>query len=83
MSWLFWDPDEWETVSEFKQCACGGPSSGNCNGCCTAMASMGQRRRAPEDVKRIKAEKLRMHEDKVLVEAESIKARRAQTVSSE
>lgn len=73
----FYDPDEWEVVTESHPCtACGGDLS-KCNGMCNGSAYVGQRRRAPEDVARIKAEKQRADEDAILAEADAIRRRRA------
>lgn len=60
MSYIFYDPDEWETVSVSTPTSC----------------SIGQRRRSPEAIAKIKAEKLFLHEEAVLAEAARIKARR-------
>lgn len=65
------DPDEWEMVSEFHDY--GPDPSGNRMG----SASWSLRRRAPEDVVRIKAERRAAHEAGVLAEADAIRARRA------
>ena len=74
---MYWDEDEWEPVSEYRPCsACGGDMK-KCNGMCNGMAPFGHRRRAPEEVARIKAERRRREEDEILVRAEAIKAARA------
>lgn len=78
MSWIIWDEDEWETVCESRPCSSCGGDLRKCNGHCNGMGSMGQRRRAPEDVARIKAEKRRVHEAAILAEADAIRARRYQ-----
>lgn len=72
-----YDPDEYETVSESRPCtACNGDIT-KCNGMCNGMSSIGQRRRAPEEVIRIKAERGRKEEDEILAKAEAIKAARS------
>ena len=81
MSWMLHDPDEWETISSYTPCSCGGLA--NCNGCCNGSAGVGTRRRAPEDIARIKAEKRRQHEESVLAEAAQIMARRAEEARTE
>lgn len=74
---LLWDEDEWETVFDHRPCSCGG----KCNGCCNGYAGISQRRRTPEAVAAIKAERLRNHEEAVLAEAEIIKMRRRVAVA--
>lgn len=59
--YMLHDPDEWETVYYTAEGAFG----------CS------QRRRAPDEVARIKAEKRLAHENKILAEADAIRARRA------
>lgn len=67
---ILYDPDEWETVIET-----GFYGNGMGWGTC------GQRRRPPEDVARIRAEKQKAHEEAVLAEADAIRARRAALTS--
>lgn len=69
MSTIYYDPDEWETV------VITGERGGG------SWASCGQKRRAPEDVARIKAERRRADEDKILAEAEAIQKARAANAS--
>jgi hypothetical protein len=76
---IFLDPDEWETVTDSRPCTNCGGDLGQCNGACNGSFGVGQRRRAPEEVARIKAERRRAHEDKILAEADAIRARRAAT----
>ncbi len=73
---MFYDPDYWEWVSEYRECSCGGIFSGNCTGSCNGMATSWQRPRAPTEVAKIKAAKLLAHEEAVLREADAIRARR-------
>jgi hypothetical protein len=71
------DPDQFETVVESRACTrCKGDRS-KCDGGCNGMVGVGQRRRAPEEVARIKAERQRVYEEKILAEADAIRARRA------
>jgi hypothetical protein len=73
---IYYDEDEYETVVTSRPCtACGGDPR-KCNGGCNGMAGISSVRRPPAEVARIKAERLRKHEDEVLAEAEAIKARR-------
>ena len=65
MSYIHHDPDEWTT--EIKM---GGQPGAQ-------FASYGMVRRPPEEVARIKAERLRREEDDILARAEIIKAARA------
>jgi hypothetical protein len=71
VSFIIHDSDEWETVSSSG-------TYGSFAGVQLGWANCGQRRRAPEDVARIKAEKRRQHEDAVLAQAEAIKSRRTE-----
>lgn len=74
---ILYDPDEYETVSENRPCTvCNGDLT-KCNGMCNGMSGIGQRRRAPEEVARIKAERRRKEEDEILAKAEAIKACRS------
>ena len=70
MSWMLYDPDEWEAVVDHQ-------SYGTFSGHPIGMSSYGQRRRSPEEVARIKAKKQRANDDAILAEADAIRARRA------
>lgn len=72
------DPDEWESISEHHVCPYhqAHPDDVAWPGC-TCSSSFGSRRRAPEEVARIKAEKRREREDKILAEAEVIRCARS------
>lgn len=73
---LYFDPDEYEAVYEHRRCtACDGDPR-KCNGACNGMVGGGLRRRAPEDVARIKAERREREEDEILAKAEVIRKRR-------
>lgn len=70
------DPDEWETVSHSRPCTSCGGDLGKCRGVgCNGSFGVGQRRRSSAEVAKIKAEKLKAHEDAVLAEADAIRAR--------
>lgn len=73
---FYYDPDEWETVSESHICSYHRVNPGLVFSGCCCSASWGQKRRNPEEVAEIKAKKLKAHEDAVLLEAEFIKIRR-------
>lgn len=77
---MLYDPDEYEAVVEYKPCGtCGGDLS-KCRGTgCNGSGSLTHRQRSPEEVARIKAERARAEEDRILTEAERIRARRALT----
>ena len=79
MSHIFHDPDEWETVTESRPCWCVGVRP--CNGTCNGMVGVSERRREPEEVVRIKADRLRKEEDEILARADAIRERRALGVS--
>jgi hypothetical protein len=73
---LIHDPDEFEAVTESRPCtSCGGDPS-KCNGGCNGMASFGLKRRSPEEVARIKAERRKQEENEILAQADAIRARR-------
>lgn len=68
--------DEFEPVYESRPCtACGGDLR-KCSGACNGMVSFGLRRRAPEDVAKLRAERQQHREDEILAEADAIRARR-------
>lgn len=71
------DPDEWEPVSEHHVCPYheAHPEDVAWPGC-TCASYYGNRRRAPEEVARIKAEKRRLEEDEILARAKIIRAHR-------
>ncbi len=73
---ILYDPDEWETVTSSRPCSACGDDLRRCNGMCNGSYSATQRRRPPEVVARIKAEKQRAREDAILAEAEAILRRR-------
>lgn len=74
---LFWDEDMYEPVSEHRPCtACGGDLR-KCNGGCNGMSSFGWRVRSPEEVAKIKADRLKKQEDDILAQADAIRARRS------
>lgn len=75
MSWILHDPDEWETVVDSK-------TYGQYPGTDVPFGSLSvsRRRRAPEEVARIKAERQRKEEDEILRRADEIRARRAAEV---
>lgn len=74
---VVWDEDEYEPVSESRPCTTCGGDQRKCNGACNGMSSFGWRRRKPEEVAKIKAERKRREEDEILARAELIKAERA------
>jgi hypothetical protein len=77
--WTRHDPDEWEMVSHSVPCThCGGNLSKCRGGMCNGSSGMGMQRRKPEEVARIRAERLRKEEDEILARAEAILARRNQ-----
>ncbi len=72
-----YDPDEYEMVSAGTPCTMCGGDHRRCNGWgCNGSFSMGPRRRSPEEIAKIKAERLRQREDGILAEAEAIRRRR-------
>lgn len=81
MSYIVHDPDEWETVSERRTCAYHRDHPGELLyiGCCGCSSEAHQRRRSPEEVARIKAERKRREEDEILRRADAIRAARSAT----
>jgi hypothetical protein len=77
--WTLYDPDEYEMVSHSVPCThCGGDFTKCRGGMCNGSAGAGMRRRKPEDIARIRAERLRREEDEILARADAILARRNQ-----
>jgi hypothetical protein len=76
VSYIFVDEDEWETVTESRPCRSCGGDLWKCDGRCSGAFSVGQRRRAPEEVARIKAERRRKEEDEILARADAIRVAR-------
>jgi hypothetical protein len=70
------DEDEWETVVHHRVCTSCQGDMRKCTGACNGMSGYSLQRRKPEEVKRIKAERLRLKEDALLVLADAIRARR-------
>lgn len=74
---IYHDEDEWETVTSESRCGWHQAHPGVPYPSCTCSFSVGQKRRDPAEVRRIKAERLRQHEDSILEQAEHIKAARS------
>ena len=70
MSDILWNPDEWEPVSASI-------GYGILNGASRGSRWICWRRRPPNEVARIRAEKQRVEEDAVLARADAIRNRRA------
>jgi hypothetical protein len=76
---ILYDEDEWETVSTSRPCTTCQGDRRKCHGVgCNGMASIGSRRRAPEEVAKIKAERRRKEEDEILAKAAAIRFRRGE-----
>jgi len=81
-----YDPDEYESVMTSKPVICHfheinplepHPNIAMRHGACGCRpAQFVRRKRAPEDYAKIKADRLRKHEDEILRQAEAIKASR-------
>lgn len=73
MSWILDDSDEWETVHETN-------IIGTYPGTTVPFGSTGtsRRKRSPEEVARIRADRVRTEEDAILLKAAAIQARRDQ-----
>jgi len=73
---MVFDPDEFETVFEYRECTrCRGDLS-KCDGGCNGMGSFTQVRRDPAEVAKIKADRRRKEEDEILKQADVIRVRR-------
>lgn len=76
-----YDEDEWESVHHSSPCTyCGGDLKKCTGGMCNGSSGLSVQRRPAAQVAAIKAERQRQHEEKVLAEAEAIKARRKASV---
>jgi hypothetical protein len=76
--YTFIDEDEFETVVTSRPCTSCGGNLGKCRGIgCNGSFGVGSRRRSDAEIKEIKAKRQREHEDKILAEAEMIKAQRS------
>jgi hypothetical protein len=71
------DPDEFETVWVYHTCAYHRAYPHGNHAGCTCSSSCSQKRRPPDEVTAIKAKRLREEEDRILAQAEIIKAKRA------
>lgn len=72
-----YDEDEFETVVHSMPCTSCGGDLGRCRGVgCNGSGGVSSRRRSPAEVKEIKAKRQREYEDKILAEADAIRARR-------
>lgn len=73
---IHYDEDEYETVVEARTCPFHQNNPGGSYAGCTCSMSVGSRRRPQAEIDKIKAERRRADEDRILAEAELIKARR-------
>jgi hypothetical protein len=74
---MLYDEDEFETIVTSRPCTSCGGDRGKCRGIgCNGSFGMGSRRRSNEEIRKIKTERQRKHEDAVLAEADAIRARR-------
>lgn len=74
VSWIYRDPDEWETVVEIRPCT--GCIDGKCTSRCNGSGSIGERRRSDAEVEAIKTARRLREEDLILRRAEAIRAAR-------
>ena len=78
---LHYDPDEYESVVTHHTCRYHQMYPGRPYAGCTCSSSYSSRRRTPEDVARVKAERRRQEEDEILMQAEMIKVQREEPES--
>ncbi len=72
----FFDDDEYETVFTSRPCTSCDGNLKKCNGACNGSFSLGSRRRAPDEIRKIKNRKRVEHEENILREADAIRRRR-------
>lgn len=74
---ILWD-DAHETVVHSRPCTSCAGQMWKCRGIgCNGSFGIGSRPRGPDEIRAIKAERQRKHEDAVLAEANAIRARRS------
>lgn len=73
---VHYDPDEFETVVTRHICAFHKEHPSEAFPGCTCTCSYSTQRRTADDVAKIKAEKRRVEEDRILAQAELIRAQR-------
>lgn len=73
---ICFDEDEYETVIINKLCSVCHGDLRKCDGRCNGYFSISSKRRADDEIKKIKTKRIKEYEDKVLIEAELIKHRR-------
>lgn len=71
-----YDEDEFESVVQSRPCTTCGGDMRKCDGGCNGYMIVSSRRRSPEKIAKIKAERERQREDAILAEAEAIRIRR-------
>ena len=76
---ISYDPDEYESVYESHTCHFHKRHPGKAFAGCTCSFGSFQKRRSPEEIAKIKADRLSKEEDEILARAEIIKAKRART----
>lgn len=74
---IHYDEDEYETVVTRRICAFHKQNPGEPSAGCTCSTSIGYKKRSLDEIASIKAKRQREYEDKVLAEAERIRAVRA------
>lgn len=79
MNHHIYDPDEYEQVIDSYTCYFHRQNPGAVHPGCTCHGGISQRRRSDAEIARRKAERLRLHEDNILAQAEAIKAKRGET----
>ena len=72
-----YDPDEYQTVSQYHTCEFHKRYPGEPFAGCTCSGSLMSRRRTLDEIEAVKADKRRKEEDRILAQAEVIRARRA------
>jgi hypothetical protein len=74
---MLYDPDEYESVQDYRPCPLHEKNPGMWHAGCTCSVGYTSRKRAPEEVAAIKERKRIAEEDRILAEADAIRARRA------
>ena len=75
---IFHDEDQYETVHTHSTCAYHMAHPGKMFAGCTCSFGISSRPRDPDEVMRIKVERIRRQEDEILAQADAIRWRRSQ-----
>lgn len=78
---ILYDEDEYETVVESRPCTTCQGERRKCVGVgCNGSSGISSRRRSPEEIAKIKAQRRQEEEDDILAKADAIRLRRALSI---